>query len=178
MALGPWECDDEYEELVPAVLCTSFEKGHGLGATTLASFHQFALTDILGGEEAAIRAAGRLLGVRGAVIPVTTEKSYMATYDDGVQLVGEHGVIDEPDEDRARHKIIALQRSLPTPPLAKRPGGLLQADLIVIGPGDLYQRTGKLCRGRECPRVRHATAKLVYTQTLATKVKGRQQVWD
>ncbi|USN88976.1 MAG: YvcK family protein [Candidatus Nomurabacteria bacterium] len=168
-ALG--SADDEYEELVRQLFLYRFEKGHGLSGHNFGNLLLVALTDILGGEEAAIRAAGRLLGVRGAVIPVTTEKvNLMATYDDGVQLVGEHG-IDEPDEDRARHKIIALEVTPHATISEAAEAALLQADLIVIGPGDLYTSVLANCVvDGVSEAVRHATAKLVYVSNLMTKV--------
>lgn len=167
-ALG--STDDEHEELVRQLFLYRFEKGHGLSGHNFGNLLLVALTDILGSEVAAIRAAGRLLSVQGSVIPVTTEKvNLMATYDDGVQLVGEHG-IDEPDEERKQHKIVSLA-VIPDATISEpAEAALLQADLIVLGPGDLYTSVLANCVvDGVAEAIQHARAKLVYVSNLMTK---------
>jgi uncharacterized cofD-like protein len=168
-ALG--STDDEHEELVRQLFLYRFEKGNGLLGHNFGNLLLVALTDILGGEEAAIRAAGRLLSVQGAVIPVTTEKvDLKATYDDGFVLVGEHG-IDEPEEARCGCKIVDLAVTPPATISEAAESALLSADLIVLGPGDLYTSVLANCVvDGVAEAIQHATAKVVYVSNLMTKL--------
>lgn len=130
--------DDAHEALIRKLFLHRFHsegdvRGHNFGNLFLV-----ALTDILGSEEAAIEAASRVLSVCGTVLPVTNEKVHLvAEYDDGVQIVGEHA-IDAPHTSRDVTRI----RTLSVTPVAtlntKARAALVDADLIVFGPGDLY----------------------------------------
>lgn len=139
MALAALASDvGEHEELVRQLFLYRFDRGEGLCGHNFGNLFLVALTDILGSEEAAIRAAARVLRVAGSVVPVTTEKvDLVATYDDGVTIVGEHA-IDEPPPERATSRITTLT----TTPLATiseaAKEAILRADLVVLGPGDLY----------------------------------------
>ncbi len=139
MALAALASDiDEHEELVRELFLYRFDKGEGLSGHNFGNLLLVALTDILGSEEAAIRAAARLLSVSGRVIPVTNEKvSLVAAYDDGVEIIGEHD-IDDPTPERSTHKIARVS-VLPFAPVSEAAeSAILNADLIVLGPGDLY----------------------------------------
>jgi uncharacterized cofD-like protein len=139
MALAALASDvDEHEELVRALFLYRFDKGNGLSGHNFGNLLLVALTDILGSEEAAIRAASRLLGAKGTVVPVTTDKVHLvATYGDGVSVTGEH-LIDEPDVTRAEQQITALTITPQATISASAEETILAADVIVLGPGDLY----------------------------------------
>ncbi|HEY0964180.1 MAG TPA: 2-phospho-L-lactate transferase CofD family protein, partial [Candidatus Paceibacterota bacterium] len=109
MALAALASDiDEHEELLRQLFLYRFDRGNGLSGHNFGNLLLVALTDILGSEEEAIRAAARVLRVQGQVVPVTTQPvDLVATYDDGVVLVGEH-LIDEPSLDRLHRKITHL----------------------------------------------------------------------
>lgn len=108
-------------------------RGHNFGNLFLV-----ALTDILGSEEEAIKAASRVLRVCGRVIPVTNERVHLvAQYDDGTEVVGEH-VIDEPPSDRAECRIDTLSVTPSATLNTEAYQALAEADLIIFGPGDLY----------------------------------------
>lgn len=162
---------DEQDFLVRELFLYRFEKGNGLSGHNFGNLLLVALTDILGSEEAAIRAAARLLGVRGAVIPVTTTKvNLVATYDDGVQLVGEHG-IDEPTADRAAHRIIDLAVTPAASITEAAESAILDADLLVFGPGDLYTSILANCVvDGVSEAIRNSPAKVVYIANLMTKL--------
>lgn len=172
MALAALARDiDDHEELLRELFLYRFEKGNGLSGHNFGNLLLVALTDILGSEEAAIRAAGKVLRVQGSVIPVATEKvDLVATYDDGVQVVGEHD-IDEPEESRTKHNIVSLAV---TPDVSINPRAeeaILNADMIVLGPGDLYTSVLANCVVEGvADALRHSPAKLVYVCNLMTKV--------
>ncbi len=138
--------------------------GHNFGNLFL-----MALTDILGSEDAAIEAAGRVLRVSGAVIPVTNQKTHLvATYDDGTVVVGEHE-IDEPLESTQR-SITALGITPDATISEKAARALIEADCVIFGPGDLYTSVLANC---VIPGFREAleksSATVVYVSNLMTK---------
>jgi uncharacterized cofD-like protein len=108
-------------------------KGHTFGNLFLV-----ALTEILGSEEEAIRAASRVLRVAGEVVPVTTTKTHLvARYTDGREVTGEHE-IDEPPLTTESPVIESLSLSESAALNPRAAAALAAADLVVIGPGDLY----------------------------------------
>ena len=129
---------DEHEELLRELFLYRFEKGNGLSGHNFGNLMLTALTDILGSEAEAVKAASRLLRIYGQVLPVTTDNVQLAaTYDDGLEVMGE-SLIDDPPKDRQGKRITQLL----TVPEAKLNSAakeaILEADLIIIGPGDLY----------------------------------------
>ncbi len=161
---------DEHDELVRQLFLYRFDKGNGLSGHNFGNLLLVALTDILGGEVAAIKAAARLLGVTGAVLPVTTATAHLkATYDDGITLVGEHE-IDEPTADRDAHRITALTLTPAATISEAAEMAILEADLIVLGPGDLYTSVLANCVVEGVPEaLRNARAQVVYVSNLMTK---------
>lgn len=130
--------DDHHEELLRQLFLYRFDKGNGLSGHNFGNLLLVALTDILGSEEEAIRAAGKVLRVQGRVIPVSTDKTHLkAEYADGKVVVGEHE-IDEPTEDRFEQAITDLSLEPPAMIGERAEDALLNADVIVLGPGDLY----------------------------------------
>ena len=104
-----------------------------------------ALTDILGSEVSAIRFAERLLHSRGSVHPVTTDHvTLVATYDDDVVVTGETH-IDEPDASRDAHRIVKLEGKPTGMITSDARDAIATADLVVIGPGDLYTSILAVC---------------------------------
>ena len=130
--------EGEHDELLRQLFLYRFSKGEGLAGHTFGNLFLTALTDILGSSSEAILTAGRVLRVSGQVIPVTTDNVHLqATYDDGVVIVGEHS-IDAPSPERVTNSIIELTL---TPQAELNPlaaAALIAADMIILGPGDLY----------------------------------------
>ena len=161
---------DEQEELLRKLFLYRFDKGEGLSGHNFGNLLLVALTDILGSEEAAIRAAARVLRVCGQVVPITTEKvDLVATYDDGVVVNGEHD-IDEPTKDRCRRHITKLA----TAPLATvnsaAKEAIARADIIVLGPGDFYTSILANCVIEGVSEaIRNSPAKIAFVSNLMTK---------
>ena len=114
-----------------------FEKGQGISGMTFGNLFMAALSDILGSQEEAIRQTGKVLNIKGQVIPVSfTDTNLVAEYEDGTTISGEH-FIDEPPHD-GKTKITNIYL---TPHAIANPEAcqaIEMADLIVLGPGDLY----------------------------------------
>ena len=160
----------EHEELLRELFLYRFAKGDGLSGHNFGNLLLVALTDILGSEEAAIAAAGRVLRVCGRVVPVTTEKvDLVATYADGKTVTGENE-IDEPAADRLGQAITQLSLT-PTASISESAESVVQdADLIVFGPGDLYTSVLANCVVSGVPEaIQNSGAKIVYICNLMTK---------
>ena len=103
--------------------------GHSFGNMLIA-----ALSGIGGDFSRAVEIAGELLAIRGRVIPsTTTDVTLIATTEAGETLTGESNVA------RASGRITSLSLCPPNP--QAHPGAvaaLLEADLVIIGPGSLY----------------------------------------
>ena len=172
MALAALASDsDQHEELLRELFLYRFAKGEGLSGHNFGNLLLVALCDILGSEEAAIVAAGKLLRVQGQVIPVTTKQVHLvAQYADGQVVTGEHA-IDAPETSREKYPITNLSVS-PAATLSERARtALAQADLIVLGPGDLYTSVLANVVVDGVPEaIKHASAPVVYVSNLMTKV--------
>ncbi|MDO8452237.1 MAG: YvcK family protein [bacterium] len=107
-------------------------KGHSFGNLFLT-----ALNGIFGDEVRAIQEAGKLLDIKGEVLPVTlTDTHLVARLEDGTLIRGETNI-----DIRLVYPNLKILDVFLDPP-AEACKSVLQAirraDLIVIGPGDLY----------------------------------------
>ena len=171
MALAALASDiDQHEELLRELFLYRFDRGNGLSGHNFGNLLLVALTDILGSEEEAIRAAARVLRVQGSVVPVTIEKVHLvAKYQDGVTVVGEH-FIDEPEPTRLGQKITELSVTPKASISSRAEEVILNADLIVLGPGDLYTSVLANCViDGVADAIRHSAAKVVFVCNLMTK---------
>jgi uncharacterized cofD-like protein len=106
--------------------------GHNLGNLFIS-----ALTDLTGSVEGAYAWAGRLLGARGRVVPVTTSSVHLyAKLTDGHVLRGEAAIDRRTEHPEADIDYVYLDH--PAYPTRTAIEAIRAADLVVIGPGDLY----------------------------------------
>lgn len=148
-----------------------FEKGGmNLAGHNFGNLLLVALTDIMGSEIQAIRFAERLLRTKGNVLPVTTDDlTLVAEYDDGVSVRGETH-IDEPERSRDRHRIVELKTEPEGRVADAAHEAIEQADLIVLGPGDLYTSVLAVCVVPGVSEaVRASRAQVVYVSNLMSK---------
>lgn len=129
--------EDGREGLLRKLFNYRFSEGVGVEGTTFGNLFLVVLSQIFDSQERAIEEAGKFLRIRGRVLPVTLEETNLvAEYDEGVTVVGEHA-IDEPKHDER----LAIRRVYLLPEIKANPTALVaikKADLIVIGPGDLF----------------------------------------
>ncbi len=138
--------------------------GHSFGNLFLA-----ALSSIYGGEIEGIRKASELLNIRGTVLPVSLDKSHVhATLEDGTEIVGETN-IDIPKHDGD----LRIKKVFLDPPARiykETDAAIRAADLVVIGPGDLYSSlVPTLCVGGMKEALRESKAKKIAICNLMTK---------
>jgi uncharacterized cofD-like protein len=97
-----------------------------------------ALTEIVGDTSTAIETAGKILRIKGSVIPVTSDNvQLVATYINGVVVTGEHH-IDTPPVEMHDYRIMHLAVTPKATINPKAATAIAEADMIVFGPGDLY----------------------------------------
>lgn len=103
--------------------------GHSLGNLMLA-----ALTDITGDFTHAIREMGRVLNLKGTVLPAANQRITLhAELSDGTIVTGESKI---PTYDHQINKVYLTPHDVE--PLSETVSSIQSADLIVIGPGSLY----------------------------------------
>jgi len=146
-----------------------FEEGRGLSGHSFGNLMITALERITGSFEKAIEAAGKILRVRGRILPVTLKTTYlMAELENGRVVRGESN-IDIPSHDgflKIRKVWLKPQASInPAARLA-----ILEADGIIIGPGDLYTSLVPNLLVRGMKEALHKTrGKIIYFVNLMTK---------
>jgi len=146
-----------------------FERGEGISGMTFGNLFMAALSDILGSQEEAIRKTGKVLRISGTVIPVTfTKTNLFAEYENGHIATEEH-MIDEPEHDGTL-KITKLFLKPTAEPNLQAIEALKKADLIVLGPGDLYTSLmPNIIVPGIADAIRQSKAKKVYVMNLMTK---------
>ena len=117
-----------------------FEDGLGLKGHSFGNLLLTALNEITGRTDLAIREAAKILDVDGQVLPVSLDNCHLcARLEDGTIIKGETNI----DIRRVRPELKILDVFLDPPAKiflgAKR--AILEADLIILGPGDLYTST-------------------------------------
>lgn len=128
------------ESLLRDLFTYRFHQGDGLSGMRFGNLFIAAVSDIVGSQKLAIEETQRLLKVQGRILPISYDDvRLVATYDDGTELIGEHA-IDEPVHGGGK-QIVTLR----TEPLAKvsqeAHDAIMQADLVIFGPGDFYTNT-------------------------------------
>lgn len=142
MALVALADDSEASTILRNLFLHRFSKGEGLKGHNFGNLFLVAMTDIAGTLEGAIELASKALRVRGRVLPVSKEKlTLVAEYESGKIVRGE-AHIDEPgNEHDGTERIRSLTIEPRTEIAEAAREAILDADLIVLGPGDLYTST-------------------------------------
>lgn len=146
-----------------------FEKGKGISGMTFGNLFMAALSDILGSQKEAIRQTGKVLRIHGTVIPVSfTDTNLYARYEDGRVLTEEHLIDEPPHEGTLKITDIYLKPRATANPEAIN--AISRADLIVLGPGDLYTSLipNLLVEG-VADAIARSQAKIVFVLNLMTK---------
>lgn len=157
------------EEILTKLLAYRFSRGEGLKGHNLGNLILTALCDIYGTEAAALEKAGEVFRISGKVLPVSLSKADLGVvYENGRRVVGEHN-IDQPHHGGGlritrvflKEKIRAYVQALTA---------IKEADLLVLGPGDLYTSTLPCLLVEGVSRaVKQAKAKMAYVVNLTNR---------
>ncbi len=146
-----------------------FHKGKGIAGMTFGNLFIAALADILGSQADAIRQTHKVLRIKGKVIPVSyTDTNLTARYENGHVAHEEH-LIDEPEHDGMLkiEEVFLTPNASPTPEAID---AIRRADLIVLGPGDLYTSLiPNLLVENISEALSHTKATIVFVLNLMTK---------
>lgn len=161
---------EDTHEVLRQLFTYRYNQGTGISGMTFGNLFMIALTDIYGSQEKAIEKTCDFLNVSGNILPVTYDNSHLvARYDNGEQVLGEHH-IDEPKESSGAHKIVELE-TIPRARANKKALKVIkEADLVVLGPGDLY--TSIICNlvvDGVVQAINQSKAKVVYVMNLMTR---------
>jgi len=166
-------------EMVRRLFEYSFKWEEGvIGSNKIGNVLLTALVDICGGNyEQAIEVMSEMFDVRGRVIPVTLEDVTLAArFEDGAIVIGEKNidVSDKNDFERSHN----IDQNIVDAWLEWNPGNLnprareaiMNADYIIIGPGDLYTSIVPNLLSLGMREALHAsTAKIIYICNAMTK---------
>lgn len=133
LALAPDTGDSTLRELFNFRFAeASSVSGHSFGNLFLQ-----ALTTITGSEIGAIKKASEILGITHTILPISLTNAHLcATLEDGTTIKGETN-IDIPKHDGSL-KITKLYLEPCATIYSEAREAIVDADLIIIGPGDLY----------------------------------------
>ncbi len=121
--------------LIQALLSYRFIRGEGLVGHSLGNLLLTAASDLTTSPTTAMTYLANLLGLAGRVLPVSEQATDLViNYRDGHQVIGEDNLNFLVREAPIAN--ITLQPKVALSPIARE--ALLTADLIVLGPGDLY----------------------------------------
>lgn len=142
---------------------------NGLSGHNFGNLFLTALTKQLGSFEKAIEAAGKILHIQGRVIPSTLENCTLyAELESGEHIKGESNIDIPQHNGNLKIQKVWLDPVCKVNPKAIE--AIAQADIIVIGPGDLYTSIlpNFLVEGI-ADAVRTSKAKKVFVCNLMTK---------
>lgn len=139
-------------------------RGHSFGNLFLT-----ALEKVSGKFATAVQEAERILKIRGRVIPVTLDNvRLIARLKDGTVITGETNIDIPKHASRAPIEKVWLTPQAKVNPAAAQ--AIREADLIVIGPGDLYTSLIPNLLVRGMPEaIRKSRAKKLYVANLVNK---------
>ena len=124
------------EEWIRKLLLYRFPKGEDLKGHNLGNLILTALQDMTGDTSQALNIARHIFRLKGEVIPATKDNVDVEIhYEDGSQLVGEDYLNPEAEIQK---RVVSINLQPPTQINPYAAKAIKEANVIVIGPGDLY----------------------------------------
>jgi uncharacterized cofD-like protein len=159
----------ESSHLLREMFSFRFEEG-GLKGHSFGNIFLSTLEKQTGSMKKAISEVGKILRIKGSVVPVTFTKSNLCVdLEDGKTIIGEtHIDVLEKQEKRAEIVKAYLTPEATVNEDARQ--AILEADFILIGPGDLYTSIiPNLLVGGVKEAIAKSKAKKIYVLNLMTK---------
>ncbi len=149
-----------------------FEKGgKGLVGHNLGNLLITALSDIFGSDEAAFNKITEILRIKGEVVPITYENIQLIAEYENEKIVYGEATIDEPPQKHDGSLRIKKLWVYPKAKISNRAkDAILNADLIILGPGDLYTSIlANIVIGGVPNTIKKSNAKILYISNLFSK---------
>lgn len=155
------------EPLMSRLLQYRFPEGSGLEGHSFGNLFIVAMSGVVGNFEDALRESGRVLAVRGQILPSTLENvTLSAILEDDVRLRGESMI---PTTGKRIREVYLEPADVEAYPEAVR--ALEEAEVIVLGPGSLFTSVmPNLLVPGIADAVRRSKALKVYICNVATQV--------
>lgn len=157
------------DKMLAQLFSYRFKQGFGLTGHTFGNLLITVLERITNDFEKAVDEAGKILSVKGKVIPVTLGNARLvAVLENGQKIIGETN-IDIPKHDgHIKIKNVSLKPAVKISPNAVK--AIMKADIVIIGPGDLYTSIiPNLLVGGMKEALKKTKAKIVYISNVMTK---------
>lgn len=164
----------EAEPLFNALMQHRFKNGNGLSGHSLGNLILAAMTDITGDFFTAITEFGRVMNVKGKILPASNQSIILnAVMSDGSVVIGESKI---PLSDKKIKEVYLTPNDIK--PLPETLKAIAEADLIVLGPGSLYTSIlPNLLVPGITEEIKRAKAKKVYVCNVMTQ-KGETDDYD
>jgi uncharacterized cofD-like protein len=124
------------EPLVTNLFQYRFSDGSGLAGHSFGNLFIVAMSGVVGNFEEAIRQTSRVLAVRGQIIPSTLANVTLCAHTDDERTIQGESSISETKAKGQIKEVFLLPEDPPAHPEAVR--AILDADMIILGPGSLY----------------------------------------
>ncbi len=122
------------EPLMTKLFQYRFDEGSGLAGHSFGNLFIAAMSEVTGNFEEAVRETSRVLAVRGQILPSTlTNVTLSAVTHDDDEIHGESNITERGSRIK---KVFINPENAQANPEAIR--AILDADMVVIGPGSLY----------------------------------------
>lgn len=157
------------DKMLARLFSYRFEQGLGLTGHNFGNLLITVLERITNNFEEAVNEAGKILSIKGKVIPVTLGKAKLvAELESGQKIIGETN-IDIPKHDgHLKIKKVYLKPSVKINPNAQK--AIMEADAVIVGPGDLYTSIiPNLLVGGMKETLKKTKAKIIYVSNVMTK---------
>ncbi len=126
--------------LIRQLFTYRFDKGEkGLQGHSLGNLLLTGLIEILGSEQEAIKQMGKILHIKGTVLPVSLQKATLVAKLENSKIVkGDDDIGTGQDYNKKVYRIKKLYLEPEVMISFDAENAILNADYIIIGPGDLY----------------------------------------
>ena len=124
------------EPLMTSLFQYRFSEGSGLAGHSFGNLFIVAMCGVVGNFEDAIRQTSRVLAVRGQIIPSTLANVTLCAKTDDARTIHGESTISETKAKGRIKEVFLLPENPPAHPETVR--AILQADMIILGPGSLY----------------------------------------
>ncbi|MCA1553116.1 MAG: YvcK family protein, partial [Chloroflexi bacterium] len=160
----------EDEALTTALFQYRFSEGGSLKGHAFGNLFIVAMAGVTGNFETALLESGKVLAIRGRIVPSTLQNVTLCA-----ELRGEREMVQSKGESEIGHSSLPIERVYLDPenpaayPEAVR--AILDADLIVAGPGSLYTSViPNLLVPGIAQALRHSRAPKMYVANVATQL--------